>query len=201
VKLNPITTMYYISPCCLVFLFFPWVLIEAPVLLGGELGQWLDRRGIFIFVSNAVIAFALNCAVFLLIGKTSALTMNIAGVQPLSARLPRPPPGLTAPPSRLVRPPTQPPAAAAARGSAAAAAPPPARQTRVGRKHPICSPSLYAPTHTHTHTRMRACARMHEHLHARTHAAHTHARTHHACTHTRSHIRMHVHMHARSMYT
>lgn len=33
-----------------------------------------------IFVSNAAAAFGLNMAVFLLIGKTSALTMNIAGV-------------------------------------------------------------------------------------------------------------------------
>ena len=83
VKLNPITTMYYISPCCLVFLFFPWVLIEAPLLMrpaeeGGR--NWLDNDGVFVFVTNAVVAFALNCAVFLLIGKTSALTMNIAGV-------------------------------------------------------------------------------------------------------------------------
>jgi hypothetical protein len=31
-------------------------------------------------VLNALTAFALNLAVFLLIGKTSALTMNIAGV-------------------------------------------------------------------------------------------------------------------------
>ena len=33
-----------------------------------------------IFVSNAVAAFGLNMSVFMLIGKTSALTMNIAGV-------------------------------------------------------------------------------------------------------------------------
>lgn len=33
-----------------------------------------------IFVSNAAAAFGLNMSVFLLIGKTSALTMNIAGV-------------------------------------------------------------------------------------------------------------------------
>lgn len=33
-----------------------------------------------IFLSNAAAAFALNMSVFLLIGKTSALTMNIAGV-------------------------------------------------------------------------------------------------------------------------
>ena len=35
---------------------------------------------ISIFVSNAVAAFGLNMSVFMLIGKTSALTMNIAGV-------------------------------------------------------------------------------------------------------------------------
>lgn len=29
---------------------------------------------------SAAAAFALNCAIFLLIGKTSALTMNVAGV-------------------------------------------------------------------------------------------------------------------------
>jgi hypothetical protein len=41
----------------------PQLRFNAPVLLG-----------------NALSAFALNLAVFLLIGKTSALTMNIAGV-------------------------------------------------------------------------------------------------------------------------
>jgi len=81
VKLNPITSMYYISPCCLVFLFFPWLAIELPQLRA-EAGSrvWLDARGYFIFFSNAIVAFTLNCAVFLLIGKSSALTMNIAGV-------------------------------------------------------------------------------------------------------------------------
>jgi hypothetical protein len=33
-----------------------------------------------VLLANALAAFALNLAVFLLIGKTSALTMNIAGV-------------------------------------------------------------------------------------------------------------------------
>lgn len=33
-----------------------------------------------VLLTNAMTAFALNLAVFLLIGKTSALTMNIAGV-------------------------------------------------------------------------------------------------------------------------
>ena len=33
-----------------------------------------------LFLLNALVAFGLNMAVFLLIGKTSALTMNIGGV-------------------------------------------------------------------------------------------------------------------------
>ncbi|CAH2077234.1 unnamed protein product [Thlaspi arvense] len=33
-----------------------------------------------VFGTNSVCAFALNLAVFLLVGKTSALTMNVAGV-------------------------------------------------------------------------------------------------------------------------
>lgn len=33
-----------------------------------------------VFLGNGLIAFSLNLAVFMLIGKTSALTMNIAGV-------------------------------------------------------------------------------------------------------------------------
>lgn len=38
------------------------------------------RLDVPIFVSNAAAAFGLNMSVFMLIGKTSALTMNIAGV-------------------------------------------------------------------------------------------------------------------------
>ena len=33
-----------------------------------------------VLLSNAALAFALNVSVYLLIGKTSALTMNVAGV-------------------------------------------------------------------------------------------------------------------------
>ncbi len=57
------------------FIFFSAVSIE--------LGNFLANPPIIypsIFISNALAAFALNLAVFLLIGKTSALTMNIAGV-------------------------------------------------------------------------------------------------------------------------
>ena len=32
VKLNSVTTMYYVSPCCAVALLLPWGLLEAPKL-------------------------------------------------------------------------------------------------------------------------------------------------------------------------
>jgi hypothetical protein len=38
------------------------------------------RPDFVIFGSNALCAFGLNLAVFLIVGKTSALTLNIAGV-------------------------------------------------------------------------------------------------------------------------
>lgn len=54
----------------------PWAFLEAGPLLN-DAGV---RYNTFIFLSNACAAFGLNMSVFLLIGKTSALTMNIAGV-------------------------------------------------------------------------------------------------------------------------
>ncbi|CAL0304988.1 unnamed protein product [Lupinus luteus] len=76
ISLNPITSLYYIAPCCLVFLSLPWFIMEYP-LLRDKSSLNLD---FFVFGTNSFCAFALNLAVFLLVGKTSALTMNVAGV-------------------------------------------------------------------------------------------------------------------------
>ncbi|KAF6152750.1 hypothetical protein GIB67_021410 [Kingdonia uniflora] len=76
IMLNPITSLYYVAPCCLVFLFVPWVVVEFPVLKDASSFHF-DWA---IFGTNSFCAFALNLAVFLLVGKTSALTMNVAGV-------------------------------------------------------------------------------------------------------------------------
>ncbi|EPS69259.1 hypothetical protein M569_05508 [Genlisea aurea] len=76
INLNPITSLYYVAPSCLAFLAIPWMFVEFPVLKQSS-------RFHFDFVTfgaNSVCAFALNLAVFLLVGKTSALTMNVAGV-------------------------------------------------------------------------------------------------------------------------
>ncbi|KAF0923391.1 hypothetical protein E2562_006295 [Oryza meyeriana var. granulata] len=76
ISLNPITSLYYVAPCCLVFLFVPWAFVELPRLRA--VGTFLPD--FFFFGTNSLCAFALNLAVFLLVGKTSALTMNVAGV-------------------------------------------------------------------------------------------------------------------------
>ncbi|KAG8089101.1 hypothetical protein GUJ93_ZPchr0011g27104 [Zizania palustris] len=75
-SLNPITSLYYIAPCCLLFLTVPWYFVELPRLRAAAAG----RPDVFVFGTNSLCAFALNLAVFLLVGKTSALTMNVAGV-------------------------------------------------------------------------------------------------------------------------
>lgn len=75
IKLNPITTLYHVAPVCLVFLVIPFAVLEAEKL---ATEQWKVGPGILLL--SAAAAFALNCSIFLLIGKTSALTMNLAGV-------------------------------------------------------------------------------------------------------------------------
>lgn len=75
VKLNPVTTLYYVAPPCFLFLMVPWAYLEMNKVISQplEINPW-------ILLASAASAFALNVAVFLLIGKTSALTMNVAGV-------------------------------------------------------------------------------------------------------------------------
>lgn len=76
ISLNPITSLYYVAPCCLAFLLVPWGFVELPRLRSAANFQ----PDLVIFGTNSICAFALNLAVFLLVGKTSALTMNVAGV-------------------------------------------------------------------------------------------------------------------------
>lgn len=73
--MNPLQSLYYVSPACLLCLCVPFVLVEARPFFTDPPVMYPS-----VFIANALAAFALNLAVFLLIGKTSALTMNIAGV-------------------------------------------------------------------------------------------------------------------------
>ncbi|KAG2490063.1 hypothetical protein HYH03_011528 [Edaphochlamys debaryana] len=76
IKLNPVTTLYYIAPACFACLCLPWAFIELPVLLNTS--DW--EVPWFWLIASMISAFALNMSVFLLIGRSSALTMNVAGV-------------------------------------------------------------------------------------------------------------------------
>lgn len=80
ISLNPITSLYYIAPCCLVFLSVPWFVMEYPLLFRDRGSGFLRFDNLWVFGSNSLCAFGLNLAVFVLVGKTSALTMNVAGV-------------------------------------------------------------------------------------------------------------------------
>ncbi|KAF2310338.1 hypothetical protein GH714_007886 [Hevea brasiliensis] len=73
--LNPITSLYYIAPCSFVFLFVPWLLLEKP---GMQVSQ--IQFNFWIFFSNALSALALNFSIFLVIGRTGAVTIRVAGV-------------------------------------------------------------------------------------------------------------------------
>lgn len=108
VRLNPIATLYYIAPCCFVFLLVPFLWYEAGAILASEaaLGSLIPllffnclcafgmntvclqipnymncHHRIMLMYSNKLrVCEALNLTFFLLIGKTSALTVNVAGV-------------------------------------------------------------------------------------------------------------------------
>ncbi|XP_043720616.1 probable sugar phosphate/phosphate translocator At3g17430 [Telopea speciosissima] len=73
--LNPITSLYYIAPCSFLFLFVPWYLLEQPAM---EVSQ--IQFNFWIFFSNALCALALNFSIFLVIGRTGAVTIRVAGV-------------------------------------------------------------------------------------------------------------------------
>ncbi|KAF3789721.1 putative sugar phosphate/phosphate translocator [Nymphaea thermarum] len=75
-KLNPITLMYYVSPCSAICLFIPWIFLEKPKM---------DSAGTLTFHPlilslNSLCTFALNVSVFVVISHTSAVTIRVAGV-------------------------------------------------------------------------------------------------------------------------
>ncbi|KAH9287734.1 hypothetical protein KI387_031851, partial [Taxus chinensis] len=75
-KLNPITLMYYVSPCSAICLFIPWIFLEKPKM--DSTTNW--RFDPVIMSLNSLCTFALNVSVFLVISHTSALTIRVAGV-------------------------------------------------------------------------------------------------------------------------
>lgn len=75
-KLNPISVMFYVSPCSALCLFIPWIFLEKPKM--DTNGTW-NFPPLVLFL-NCLCTFALNLSVFLVISHTSALTIRVAGV-------------------------------------------------------------------------------------------------------------------------
>ncbi|XP_024045732.1 probable sugar phosphate/phosphate translocator At3g14410 isoform X2 [Citrus sinensis] len=75
-KLNPISVMYYVSPCSALCLFIPWIFLEKPKM--DALETWHFPP--LMLTLNCLCTFALNLSVFLVISHTSALTIRVAGV-------------------------------------------------------------------------------------------------------------------------
>lgn len=75
-KLNPISMMYYVSPCSALCLLIPWIFLEMPKLSAS--GEWSFKP--LVLTLNSLCTFALNLSVFLVISHTSALTIRVAGV-------------------------------------------------------------------------------------------------------------------------
>ncbi|GKB90256.1 probable sugar phosphate/phosphate translocator [Tanacetum coccineum] len=83
-KLNPISMMYYVSPCrhnldwlcSALCLLIPWIFLEKPKM--DAQGTWSFQP--LVLTLNSLCTFALNLSVFLVIQHTSALTIRVAGV-------------------------------------------------------------------------------------------------------------------------
>lgn len=67
--------IFHFSGCSFVFLFVPWFLLEKPAI---EVSQF--QFNFWIFFTNALCALALNFSIFLVIGRTGAVTIRVAGV-------------------------------------------------------------------------------------------------------------------------
>ncbi len=76
-KLDPLSSLYYIAPLCALFIGFACLIFEVQDLPFDRM-QTTDFMAIM--VVNAVVAFSLNVAVVLLIGNTSALVLTLAGI-------------------------------------------------------------------------------------------------------------------------
>ncbi|KAK8941110.1 putative sugar phosphate/phosphate translocator [Platanthera zijinensis] len=76
IRLNSISVMYYVSPCSAFCLFIPWLFLDKPKM--DSAGPWNFPPVILLL--NCLCTFALNLSVYLVISRTSALTIRVAGV-------------------------------------------------------------------------------------------------------------------------
>ncbi|KAJ3023481.1 hypothetical protein HKX48_002908 [Thoreauomyces humboldtii] len=75
-KMDPLCSLYHVAPICALMNGIACLIVEAPRLNMDA----FYHIGPFTLISNAAVAFALNCAVVSLIGKTSSLVMCLSGI-------------------------------------------------------------------------------------------------------------------------
>ena len=76
-KLDPLSSLYYIAPVSCAFILFPFLYFEASDL---PFERMYTTEFITTMLINATVAFTLNVAVVLLISNTSALVLTLAGI-------------------------------------------------------------------------------------------------------------------------
>ncbi|KAJ5997414.1 hypothetical protein N7499_006192 [Penicillium canescens] len=75
-KMDPLVSLYYYAPACAVTNGVVTLFAELPRLTMGD----IYGLGIGTLIANALVAFLLNASVVLLIGKTSAVVLTMAGI-------------------------------------------------------------------------------------------------------------------------
>jgi drug/metabolite transporter (DMT)-like permease len=76
-KLNPLTTLYYIMPASFLFLLPISLVLEGPALAKST---WLSASTVPYLIANAVAACTLNIVIYWVVGQLSALTMKVAAI-------------------------------------------------------------------------------------------------------------------------
>ena len=76
-KMDPLSTLYYIAPFCCIFIGIACFIFEFPTF---PFERLLSFDFFCILLINGIVAFTLNVAVVMLIGSTSALVLTLAGI-------------------------------------------------------------------------------------------------------------------------
>lgn len=77
VKLDPLSSLYYIAPACSLLLLVLFIVFESRDF---PIERLLEDNFYGVLIVNGFVAFALNVAVVLLIGNASALVLTLAGI-------------------------------------------------------------------------------------------------------------------------
>jgi drug/metabolite transporter (DMT)-like permease len=76
-KLDPLSSLYYIAPLCAVFIGTAMLIFEVQDL---PYERMYSSEFMWTMLINGIVAFTLNVAVVLLISNTSALILTLAGI-------------------------------------------------------------------------------------------------------------------------